>query len=103
VLKTSETGKTPVGLIGDANRLRPAGQHRERDLLGVAAGSCGARPSLAFISWCSAAPEQPAHGRGCLAFGGAISSRRAVTLPVQSSAAPGEVTSPVQSRAPPVP
>jgi hypothetical protein len=49
------------------------------------------------------APERLTHGRGTLAFGGVISSRRAVRMPVQSSAAPGEVTSPVQSRAPPVP
>jgi hypothetical protein len=37
-----------------------------------------------------AVPEQPTHGRGSLAFGGAISSLKAVTLPVQSSAAPGD-------------
>ena|ERR1700737_357375 len=36
-----------------------------------------------------AVPEQPTHGRGSLAFGGAISSLKAVTLPVQSTAAPG--------------
>jgi hypothetical protein len=48
----------------------------------------GARPSRGFIFRCfRTAARRRAHGRGSLAFGGAISSLTAMTLPVQSNAA----------------
>jgi hypothetical protein len=65
--------------IGDVDRPRRAAgrQHRERDLRRRRYRS-GARPSLGFISWCSAAPEQ--HG----AWAGVPGARRAVSSRVTS-------------------
>jgi hypothetical protein len=50
----------------------------------------GACPSLSLLSWCSDSAGAASAWAGSLAFGGAISSLKAVTVPMRSGAAPGD-------------